>query len=245
MLALYFFQERLIFHRYCVDEAIYVRVASDELVDAFQINNSEVLLHGWHVNQGMHTLIIYYGGNADEATDNVDDMKRHLSDYSVLLVNYRGYGKSNGEPSEQALYEDALFVYDYVKEHMNYERIIVMGRSLGSAVAVYVGSQRKVDGLIIVTPFDSIANVGQGHYPLFPVKWVISHPFHAKIHCKGITAPALCVLADHDLVVPRRRSQALLDAWQGSINTKIVDESMHNDIIGFSDYWKYIKSFLN
>ena len=108
---------------------------------------------------GMPSLlaIIYYGGNAEEVSQNLHDLKK-FGDYSMLFVNYRGYGKSEGWPGQDVLFSDALFIFDHITNNYNIEpsNIFLMGRSLGSAVAVHVGSKRSVKGMILVTPFDQM-----------------------------------------------------------------------------------------
>ena len=86
--------------------------------------------------------IIYFGGNAESMAQSSDEIARQFPAFTVYLMDYRGYGRSTGEPSEEGLYSDALKLYDTMKS--KYESISIGGRSLGSGIAVYVASQRKV-----------------------------------------------------------------------------------------------------
>jgi pimeloyl-ACP methyl ester carboxylesterase len=106
-------------------------------------------------------------------------------------MNYRGYGGSDGTPSETALLSDALFVFDYMlaTEGIDPAHVVLMGRSLGSGVAVHVAAKRKVGGVILVTPFDSLVNVARAHYPIFPVGLMLKHRFDSAALAPGITTP--------------------------------------------------------
>ena len=112
-------------------------------------------------------VVIYFGGNAEDVSSNFRTFSALLPKQNLYFVNYRGYGGSTGSPSEAALFSDALAVYDWV--HEKYPNISVIGRSLGSGVAVYLASARKVDKLVLVTPYDSIENVAKKSFPIFPI----------------------------------------------------------------------------
>ncbi len=98
--------------------------------------------------------VIYFGGNAEEVRYSLPALATAFPDRALFLMNYRGYGGSTGEPSEAALVADAVALFDRV--HTEHSHIIVIGRSLGSGVAVHLASLRPVDRLTLVTPFDSL-----------------------------------------------------------------------------------------
>ena len=131
----------------------------------YEFNRDGVALRGWLLNPQNERLVIYYGGNGEELSLNIEQYKR-LEDVAFLLVNYRGYGASEGAPTEVNLVGDALAIFDELSER--YSSIVLMGRSLGSGVAIQVASEREVDNLVLVTPYDSIAAVAQGIYPWCP-----------------------------------------------------------------------------
>ena len=117
-----------------------------------------VTVRGWFV-RAAHSpapLVIFYGGNAEEVSWQVSEP--WPSDWSLALVNYRGYGQSEGKPSEQALFADAELVFDALAARADVDRtrIVLVGRSLGSGVATYLASRREVAGLVLISPYDSM-----------------------------------------------------------------------------------------
>ena len=152
-LITYLLQDFLIFQPQSLSEMSRVK-----LMDHQQVwRHKDVSLHGWLIKGEItneRPLIIYYGGNAEEISGNLWTLDSFQTE-SFLFVNYRGFGNSSGKPSEKALFEDALFLFDELveKEGIKPSNIVLMGRSLGSAVATYVASQRQVRGVILITGF--------------------------------------------------------------------------------------------
>ncbi len=133
----------------------------------FQLVNQGVELNGWVLNSGQARAIIYFGGNGESIEGNLPLFEKLFGRYTLYLLAYRGYGESGGNPSERALYSDALALYDRISK--SHQEIAVIGRSLGSGVATYLASERVVTKMALVTPFDSIEHLAADHYPIFPV----------------------------------------------------------------------------
>ena len=112
--------------------------------------------------------LIYFGGNAEDVSFNMPSFSIAFPDRAIFLLHYRGYGGSTGKPSEKALFADALTLFDEVRA--KHPTVEVVGRSLGSGVAVYVASLRPVARLVLVTPFDSVEDVAKRQFPYIPVK---------------------------------------------------------------------------
>jgi uncharacterized protein len=108
--------------------------------------------------------LTYFGGNAEDVSLDMASFATAFPNYAIYLLNYRGYGGSTGNPSERGLFADGLALFNRV--HADHPEIDVIGRSLGSGVAVYVASQRPVERLVLVTPYNSLAAVAAEHYPL-------------------------------------------------------------------------------
>src|SRR5581483_3606208 len=108
----------------------------------------------------------------------------------------RGYGGSSGKASEAALFEDGLTLFDEVQKA--HPQVEVVGRSLGSGVAVYVASLRPAARLVLVTPYDSIAEIGARQFPFVPVKWLLLDRFESWKYAPQVTAPTLIIAAEHD-----------------------------------------------
>ena len=207
----------------------------------YQIEHEGVKLHGWLIHPERKTLLVYYGGNGEEASQLIDLFKP-LENVATLLVNYRGYGESEGSPTEEHLVGDALAILDDVKER--FDSIVLLGRSLGSGIAVQVAAAREVDHLVLVTPYDSIAAVGQGMYPWAPVKLLAKDPYDSLTAAKQVQTPSLFLVAETDRIVPTKHAKKLYDHWSGPKEWVMVPGSDHNSIIEFPQYWQALKSFL-
>jgi pimeloyl-ACP methyl ester carboxylesterase len=177
---------------------------------------------------------------------NFDDLGK-FNTQSFLFMNYRGYGDSDGKPAERALLADALYVFDHIlaAESIDPQHVVVMGRSLGSGVAVHVAAKRKVGGVILVTPFDSLVNVAKAHYPIFPVRWLLKHRFDSARLAPGISTPALFLTAAHDQVVPVRLAKNLETLWGGPVESVTVVGTDHNSIQISPVYWDAINAYLS
>jgi hypothetical protein len=244
-LLLYLFQGKMIFYPQPTASANLVRYADREI----RLQHGDVTLTGWFFNNRIdadHPLVVYYGGNAEDVSLNFCDLDRFPA-WSFLFMNYRGYGQSQGRPSERALFDDALFIFDrlIVSEGIDSSHVVLMGRSLGSGVAVHVAAKRRVGRVILVTPFDSLVNVARAHYPIFPVRWLLRHRFDSAALAPGITAPALFLSASHDRIVPPRFADNLLRVWGGPTTAFRIEGTDHNTIETSPVYWKAIHAFLS
>lgn len=250
-LYLYFFQERLIFLPSPVSPGRLKAIAVGSAdVEEINIKTPDgVNLHGWFVKNPdieISPLLIYFGGNAEEVSGFLYDAPMYRG-WSVLAVNYRGYGLSEGIPTEENLFNDALTVYDYItrREDIDKMKIVGMGRSLGTAVAVHLASKRPVKGLILVSPFDSMTRVAKDVYPYLPVSLILRHPFDTLSLAPSINVPMLALAATGDRVVRPRRSRRLAEAWGGGYNLQMIEGKGHETIESDGMYWKSIGDFLD
>ena len=225
--ALFLFQRNLIYFpqpRSLTSGATTLTLPSDEgqvLVTARQHSGPNALL--------------YFGGNAEDVSYNVPSLSRAFPDYAVYLLHYRGYGGSSGTPSEAALFADSLALYDKVRpEHPN---IIVVGRSLGSGVAVHLASLRPVARLVLVTPYDSLQELAARQFPYFPVRWLLLDKYESWRYAEQVTAPTLVVAAENDEVIPRTSTEALYRRFRtGVASLKVIAGAGHNTISESSEY---------
>jgi uncharacterized protein len=242
---LYFFQDTLIFFPQPIPPSNREPFAAHALTLVHEGRQ----LHGWYVPGAVsehRPLVVYYGGNAEEVSGNLWDLAR-LEAGAFLFMNYRGYGDSQGKPSQKNLCRDALYILDTLagREAIPLNHVVLMGRSLGSGVAVYVAAQRRVRGVILVTPFDSLLNVARHHYPVLPVKFLLKHPFDSAALAPGIKTPALVLIGRQDNIIPNQRSARLAQLWGGTVDTVVLDGVGHNDIQLNHHYWEAINSFLS
>ena len=149
--------------------------------------------------------VIYFGGNAEEVSYTLAD-PRWPREWSIVALNYRGYGTSEGKPGERELAADALSIYDAVaaREGIDRNRIVAFGRSLGTALAARVAAERPVAGVVLVSPYDSLAAIGSHHYPWLPVSLLLRHRFDAHADARRMQAPMLAIVAGSGLDHPGR-----------------------------------------
>lgn len=187
--------------------------------------------------------LIYFGGNGEYVARNMEWLPQALPGTALYLVNYRGYAGSTGTPTEAALFADALRVYDEVAKL--HPQVSIIGRSLGSGVAAYLASERPVQKLVLVTPYDSILNVARGRYPWVPVSLVLQDRYESVTRAPRITAPTLALLAETDTTIPRASSEALLAAFTpGRAQSVVIPGSDHNSIWGAPLYREKVTEFL-
>ncbi len=211
--------------------------------DTLQIQNDGESLKILRLNDGRERAIIYFGGNAEQVAFNAPAFSRMFEDATVYLVNYRGYGGSTGSPTEQAIYADAVAIYDHLAAV--HRRIAVIGRSLGSGVATYLASVRDIERMVLVTPFDSLENVAAHHYPIYPAGLFLKDKFRSVDHVKAVAAPTLVVIAENDRVIPRQFTQALIDAFgDHDLTTETLVDTDHNTIDNSSRYPQLLEEFL-
>jgi len=204
-------------------------------------------LRGWFVKggEGRAPLVIYFGGNAEEVSWLAETADR-FAGWSLLIVNYRGYGESEGRPSEQALLADSLAIHEFARglPDVDPTRIVAMGRSLGSGVAVHLAAERTLRGVILVSPYDSLVAVGARHYPFLPVSLMLRHRFDSLSRAPRIDTPLLCLVAEDDRIVPVAHSRTLYEAWRGRKTWREIPRADHDSVAGEPEYWSAISDFL-
>jgi uncharacterized protein len=210
---------------------------------ALHLHSGTATVKVWELHAAARPALIYFGGNGEDVGFNIPDLDQHFPDRAFYLVNYRGYGGSSGVPREGALIADAEVVYDWVRAR--HDSVMVMGRSLGTGIATALATRRPVAGVVLVTPYDSIANIAAGRYPWLPVRWLIKDPYNSAGRMQQARAPVLVLIAGQDDSIPRARSDALIAAIPAGLgHTVIVPQAGHNDIETFPAYWAGLKTFL-
>jgi pimeloyl-ACP methyl ester carboxylesterase len=188
--------------------------------------------------------LIYFGGNAEDVSRSLPEFTEAFPEYAVYLLNYRGFGGSGGSPSEAAIAEDALALFDQV--YASHPQVAVVGRSLGSGVAVRLASQRPVQQLILVTPYNSLEEIAARQYPWVPVQWLLKDRFESGKYAAHIRVPTLLLAASDDEVIPRASTQRLLENFpQGVAVLRVVPDSGHNSISDRAQYLQWMGDVLN
>jgi pimeloyl-ACP methyl ester carboxylesterase len=218
--------------------------AADAADTDFALRRPDATLRGWVVNPGKPDPILYFGGNAERVEANREEFVRLFPERSVYLLAYRGYGASEGEPSEAALVADAAALYDHLRAKHPRQRIAAIGRSLGSGVAAQLAARRPLERLALITPFDSMTATAQGHYPLFPVDWLLRERYDSAGALREFAQPLLILHGGRDEVVPETRTQALIAALPARPQVLRFDTADHNDIGAFPQYADALSAFM-
>lgn len=176
-----------------------------------------------------HKALIYFGGNAEDVSASLPLLDRAFPGRALYLPHYRGYAGSTGSPTERDLVADALLLVDRVAA--SHPDIVLVGRSLGSGVALQVAAQRQVERLVLVTPFDSILGIAARQFPVFPVRWLLQDTYDAKRHAPRVKAPTLVLAAGQDEVIPAWSTRRLLSRFTpGTATYQAIDGVGHNTI---------------
>jgi len=245
-LAVYFLQDSLIFYRQPLAagqrEALARRA---DVAEVWLTAADGTRVHAWHLRAGP-ALVIYFGGNAEEVSWMLDAARAGAPGVSWLLVDYRGYGLSEGSPSQKALIADALALYDHATKlpGVDPQRVYAFGRSLGSGVAVALAAQRPLRGLILSTPYDSLRDVAMRYYWFLPVRWLLKHPFDSVALAPRLDTPLLCLIAGRDEVIPPAHAERLYEAWRGPKRRVFMASATHNTTDDAAEFWPSIRAFL-
>ncbi len=171
--------------------------------------------------------LIYFGGNAEDVSLTRAELAALLPDTALYLLHYRGYGGSEGRPSEAALRADARALYAHVAER--HSAVTVVGRSLGTGPAVHLAATRPVQRLVLLVPFDSLLAVARGAMPWLPVDLLLLDRWDAAAEAPRVQVPTTIVAAAFDQVVPSRHAEALHRAFQpGVAELILVSDLDHN-----------------
>jgi uncharacterized protein len=173
--------------------------------------------------------VLYFGGNAEDVAGSLPLLAQAFPTHALHLMHYRGWASSSGKPSEAALVDDARRLFDRVqREHAN---ITVIGRSLGSGVAVQLAASRPVARLVLVTPYDSVASMAAAQFSWVPVRWLLEDRFDSIAHASKIEAATTVVIAEQDEVIGRRHSNALVAALpREKTRVHVVEGAGHNTV---------------
>ncbi len=207
-------------------------------------------IHGWFVpSEGARLTLVYFHGNAGNIGHRLDSIRLwHAAGISVLIFDYRGYGRSQGRPSEAATYRDAQAVWEYLTETRGLapDRIVLYGRSLGGAVATWLAARETPAGLIIDSGFTSVPDLASEIYPWLPVRWLSRFDYDAEDLIARVRCPVLIIHGRHDEISPFRHGQALYAAAPEP-KRFIETAARHNDRLLLADprYRPEVAAFLN
>lgn len=192
-------------------------------------------IHGLHIPprqppEGGRLLVLGFGGNAW----NADHVASYLHDLypeaDVAAFHYRGYGPSGGRPSAEGLLADAPQLHDFVAGQIDPDRIVAIGFSIGGGVAAHLASRRPLDGLILVTPFDSLAAVARDHYAWLPTGLLLRHRMTPADDLSHVSTPVALIAGARDTLIRPERTEALRAVVPHLVLDRTIAGAGHNDI---------------
>ncbi len=220
--------------------------------DNLEITTSDgVRLHGWWMEHAApRATVIYWhgnGGNLSLWLDVLADI--HRCGFSVLAVDYRGYGTSAGAPTERGIYLDAQAVMAYYRQHLRRPDVptLYWGRSLGCAAASHAAKEVPPDAVILESPFPDVRSLFAGNLVMTGLGVFASYRFPTAEHLQGYSGPLLVLHGDADSIIPFRAGRQVFDSAPTGRKTFVVLEGAdHNDVhAGHPAYWPAVDQFLN
>jgi pimeloyl-ACP methyl ester carboxylesterase len=216
-------------------------VAAPGTTVALPVEGTEVLA-SVRAHNGPNALI-YFGGNAEDVSRSLPTLSDAFPNHAIYLLHYRGYGGSSGTPSEAAIQQDALVLFDQV--HARHANTAVVGRSLGTGVAVRLASRRPVSRLVLVSPFNSLQELAARQFPYFPVRWLLTDKYESWRYAPRITAPTLILAAEHDEVIPRASTEQLYRRFAAGVAVlEVIHDTGHNTISESPMYLERLRAAL-
>jgi len=176
--------------------------------------------------------VVSFGGNAEDAAMTMPWLAAMFPDRAVYVPHYRGYGGSSGSPSESALRADARAVFEFV--HDRHPDVVVIGRSLGSSLAIQLAAEKPVTRLVLITPFNSILAIARRAAPFLPMSLLLRDRYESWRYAAGVSCPTTILVAAADEIVPPADSERLRAAFRPGVATLLsIPEAGHNSIDGF------------
>ena len=190
-------------------------------------------------------LILYFHGN----TRSIKGWARYAKDfyrynYDVVLVDYRGFGKSTGKRGEKEMLDDMQFVYNALSKQYHEHHIIVYGRSLGSGFATKVASENKPRYLILDSPYYNFQKVVERFLPILPVRYVLRYRLRTDKWIRHVNCHTYIIHGTKDRLIPIRHSEALQKLNPGKITLIRIHGGGHNNLPKFDEYHNFIRDIL-
>jgi len=228
--ALWALQERIIFPAYLVPAAGPLPPGAERLT---LTDEDGATLEGLALppaeGEG-HDLLLAFVGNASNAQGVAEELSDIFPGHRIVAFHYRGYAPSTGLAAAERLIEDAPRLHDLARERFRPRRLVAVGISLGSGVAASLASRRELDGLILVTPFDSLGATAAQHYPWLPVRLLLRHEIDSAAALRDVRTPVAIVAASRDTTIPPERTAALRRAVPNLVFDETLPGAHHNDI---------------
>lgn len=208
-------------------------------------------LNGWFVPGTSDVTWLWFHGNGGNISHRTEEIVQihHILGVNLFIIDYRGYGDSEGIPSEQGTYRDARAALAYLRSRPDIapDKIVYFGRSLGAAVAVELATEHPPDRIILVAPFASLGDMARVHYSALPgAAWLARNRYNSVSRISSIESPLLILHGDQDIIIPLSQGRKLFEAAKQPKQFQVIQGAGHDDtyLVGGDAYWGAISSFL-
>lgn len=205
-----------------------------------------VRINGLHFKVGKPKgILLYFHGNSRS----IKGWGKYAKDftrygYDVLMVDYRGFGKSTGKRTEADLLNDSQFVYDTLRARHPEDHILVYGRSIGSGFATRLASDNTPRYLILDAPYYSFARVVKRFLPILPLRWVLRYHLRTDLWIKKVKCHTYIIHGTKDMLIPIRHSEHLQKLNPRRITLIRIEGGRHNNLPSFPEYHAFIRDIL-
>ena len=211
-------------------------------------------LHAWFIpgdlTMAPKATWVWFHGNGGNNGYRIDELAlaHHRTNANLFIFDYRGYGESDGSPSEKGTYLDSRAAMDYLlsRSDVDQDHIIYLGHSLGAAVAVELASTHPPMAMVLVSPFSSIGDMARIAFPFPTVGWLVRNHFDSLTRIRHLSVPVLVLHGDQDKIVPLSQGRKLYEAANEPKRFQVLEGAAHNDTyeVGGEKYWSTIETFI-
>jgi fermentation-respiration switch protein FrsA (DUF1100 family) len=240
-----------VYHPHPWEDRDWARASGLPLQDVWFASTDGAKLFGWYVEAAATSaVLIWCHGNAGNIINRLQNLRElYRLGLSVFLFDYRGYGRSEGRPSEEGLYQDAMAAYDYMtrRRRIPPDRVVIFGRSLGAAVAGELAAHKPASSLILESCFPSIEAVAKHYYYGLPVHWLLGASFRLIDRLPLLSLPKLFIHGDRDDVIPLSLGEQTFRASKPPKEFYLVKGADHNDVpfVGGRPYYSKLREFIS
>ena len=213
------------------------------------VTEDNIKLHGWFIpHSNAKGTVLFFHGNAGNISHRLDSIEIfHQMELNVFIIDYRGYGKSEGKITEKGTYRDAEAAWHYLNhtQGISGKQIIIFGRSLGASIASWLAAKHTPAALIIESGFTSVPAMGQRLYPFLPIRWLTHFKYNTKQYVKNISCPVMVAHSRNDEIIPYDEGREIFEAAPEP-KQFLEMRGGHNDgfIVSGTSYVNGLKSFI-
>jgi pimeloyl-ACP methyl ester carboxylesterase len=243
--ALYLLQEKLIFLPNELSQN-YQYEFTQPFDEVFLNPEKDVSINAIHFKAtNPKGILLYFHGNAGDLSRWGKIAEYFVTlNYDVFVMDYRTYGKSKGNLSEQALYSDAQYCYEYLKKVYSENDILIYGRSLGTGIAAHLAKNNQPKNIVLETPYYSLLDIAKYRFPIFPVSTFLKYKLPTYEYIGDIDCKVLIIHGTADKVVPFASGQKLFDMGYSNVEFVGIENGGHNNLAEFDLYHSTIEKWL-